>query len=130
MAPRTVNIHATCVLLESAAAAFGASRAAGVLLLGKSGAGKSDLALQLIALGAKLVSDDRTELFVERGKLFARAPQSIAGLIEVARRRHRRPAPCRKGAHSPCSFAGAPHIKASPTGDATRPPLTCPPPCL
>jgi len=83
MAPRTVNVHATCVMLGRAGTAFGASRTAGILLLGKSGTGKSDVALRLIALGAKLVSDDRTDLFVERGKLFGRAPKAIAGLMEA-----------------------------------------------
>jgi HPr kinase/phosphorylase len=78
-----INIHATCVLLGRAGVAFGAPRDAGLLLLGKSGAGKSDLALRLIALGAKLVSDDRTDLYVVRGKLFGRAPTTIAGLIEA-----------------------------------------------
>ena len=34
----------------------------GVLILGRSGAGKSGLALRLIALGAQLVSDDRVVL--------------------------------------------------------------------
>src|SRR5262249_26593974 len=33
--------------------------------------------------GAKLVADDQTELYLERGRLCARAPKSIAGLIEV-----------------------------------------------
>ena len=77
------NVHASCVRLERAGTAFGAPRDAGVLLLGKSGAGKSDLALRLIALGAKLVSDDRSELFARRGRLFARAPKNLKGLIEV-----------------------------------------------
>ncbi|MBV9044777.1 MAG: HPr kinase/phosphatase C-terminal domain-containing protein [Alphaproteobacteria bacterium] len=69
----SVNIHATCVRIGSA----------GVLLLGKSGAGKSDLALRLIQRGATLVADDRTMLTVERGALVARPPTTIAGLIEV-----------------------------------------------
>jgi hypothetical protein len=77
------NIHASCVRLDGAAVPFGAPRAAGVLLLGRSGSGKSDLALRLIANGARLVSDDRTELFMERGRLFARAPGNIKGLLEV-----------------------------------------------
>lgn len=67
------NVHASCVALGSR----------GVLLLGGSGAGKSDLALRLIDEGAILVADDRTELYAARGRLCARAPKSIAGLIEV-----------------------------------------------
>jgi hypothetical protein len=68
-----VNIHATCVRLGRH----------GVLLLGKSGAGKSDLALRLIGRGAELVSDDRCDLSIERNRLVARAPRTIAGLLEV-----------------------------------------------
>src|SRR4051812_3615958 len=68
-----VNIHASCIALGSA----------GVLLLGKSGAGKSDLALRLIDDGATLVADDRTILFAQRGALHARAPDSIRGLLEI-----------------------------------------------
>ena len=78
-----MTIHATCVRLDRAGLVFGAPRDAGILLLGNSGAGKSDVALRLIALGAKLVADDRTELFVEKGKLYGRAPKSIAGLLEI-----------------------------------------------
>lgn len=70
---KTVNIHATCVRIG----------AKGVLLLGKSGAGKSDLALRLIGRGAVLVADDRCELSIARGKLVATAPVPIAGLLEV-----------------------------------------------
>ncbi len=77
------NIHATCVRMEGAGVAFGAPRDAGVLLLGKSGAGKSDLALRLIALGALLVADDRTDLYLRRGVLYARAPARLAGLMEI-----------------------------------------------
>jgi HPr kinase/phosphorylase len=70
---KIVNVHASCVALGTK----------GVLIFGDSGAGKSDLALRLIDGGAKLVADDRTELFVSRGRLCARAPKTIAGLIEV-----------------------------------------------
>jgi hypothetical protein len=70
---KTVNIHADCVAIGTR----------GVLILGDSGAGKSDLALRLIDAGAKLVADDRTELYLARGRLCARAPKTIAGLIEV-----------------------------------------------
>jgi HPr kinase/phosphorylase len=69
----SANIHASCVALSGK----------GVLLLGASGAGKSDLALRLIDGGARLVADDRCEIFVRAGKLCARAPGPIAGLIEM-----------------------------------------------
>ena len=69
----SVNLHASCVSINGK----------GVLLLGDSGAGKSDLALRLIDDGAKLVADDRAEIFVRAQKLCARAPHSIAGLIEL-----------------------------------------------
>ena len=67
------NIHASCVAIGGR----------GVLLLGKSGAGKSDLALRLIEDGAQLVADDRTILFVTKGALHAKAPASIQGLLEI-----------------------------------------------
>jgi hypothetical protein len=70
---RNVNIHAGCVALGSK----------GVLVLGESGAGKSDLLLRLMDEGGVLVSDDRTDLFVAKGRLSACAPKAIAGLIEV-----------------------------------------------
>ena len=83
MATLTVNIHASCVRLGKAGKAFGAPPDCGILLLGSSGSGKSDLALRLIAMGAELVADDRTDLFVKRGRLYAKSPTRIAGLIEV-----------------------------------------------
>jgi serine kinase of HPr protein (carbohydrate metabolism regulator) len=83
MTGKIINTHATCIVLARTGNAFKAPPDAGILLLGRSGSGKSDLALRLIARGAKLVSDDRTELFVERGRLTARAPVSIRGLFEV-----------------------------------------------
>jgi serine kinase of HPr protein (carbohydrate metabolism regulator) len=55
----------------------------GILILGGSGAGKSDLALRLIAEGALLVSDDQTEIEVRGDGLWATAPSTIAGLIEA-----------------------------------------------
>ena len=78
-----VNVHGTCIRVGRAGRTLGAPANAGVLILGKSGAGKSDLALRLIALGATLVADDRTDLAVLRGRLVASAPKTIAGLLEV-----------------------------------------------
>lgn len=70
---KAVNIHASCVAIGGA----------GVLLIGPSGSGKSDLALRLIDDGARLVADDRTILTVKAGKLVASAPASIRGLLEI-----------------------------------------------
>jgi serine kinase of HPr protein (carbohydrate metabolism regulator) len=66
-------IHASCVAIGGRA----------VLLAGRSGAGKSDLALRLVDRGALLVSDDYTELRRSGNRLLARAPAAIAGRIEV-----------------------------------------------
>jgi HPr kinase/phosphorylase len=51
----------------------------GVLLLGPSGSGKSDLVLRLCAHGFDLVADDRVD--VVDG--IARPPPALAGLLEV-----------------------------------------------
>ncbi|NTS65780.1 aldolase [Sphingomonas sp. HHU CXW] len=53
------------------------------MLLGSSGAGKSDLALRLIDRGALLVSDDYTQLVALEGKLIATPPATIAGRMEI-----------------------------------------------
>lgn len=66
-------VHATCVAIGGR----------GVLLAGRPGSGKSDLALRLIDRGAVLVSDDYTELRRSGGRLLARAPAAIAGKIEL-----------------------------------------------
>src|SRR5262249_39518405 len=80
---RVVNVHATCVRLARAGEPFQAPPDAGVLILGVRGAGQWDLALRLIAAGSVLVADDRTELFVRRGRLRARAPKPIIALMEI-----------------------------------------------
>ena len=54
-----------------------------VLIQGASGAGKSGLALRLIALGASLVADDRVVLERAGGGIRARAPEPLRGLIEA-----------------------------------------------
>jgi HPr kinase/phosphorylase len=54
-----------------------------VLIRGPSGAGKSSLGLELMAWGARLVADDRTELSREGESLVARCPAAIRGLIEA-----------------------------------------------
>ena len=71
--PEIVNIHASCV----------AAGSRGILLLGLSGQGKSDLALRLIDRGARLVADDRCDIWFERGRLWCRPPDRLAGKLEV-----------------------------------------------
>lgn len=66
-------IHATCIAVDGR----------GVLLLGRSGAGKSDLALRLLDRGAELVSDDGTMLERRGERLLARAGPNLSGLLEV-----------------------------------------------
>jgi len=51
--------------------------------MGSSGSGKSALALQLIALGASLVADDRVKLTQTDTGIIADAPDAIAGFIEA-----------------------------------------------
>jgi HPr kinase/phosphorylase len=70
------TIHATAVALG----------AAGILIRGRSGSGKSALALGLIMADRKrhrLVADDRVVLSAGDGRLRASAPPEIAGLLEV-----------------------------------------------
>jgi len=60
-----------------------AIRGRGVLIIGASGRGKSDLALRLIDRGARLVSDDYTVLRADGRRLVASSPTAIAGMLEV-----------------------------------------------
>ncbi len=55
----------------------------GILIEGPSGAGKSDLALRMLDEGFRLVADDRVILWVSEGRLFGRAPEPLAGRLEV-----------------------------------------------
>lgn len=56
----------------------------GVLICGKSGSGKSDLALRLLEnKAARLVADDVVLLSVHNGRLCGRAPDTLSGLLEV-----------------------------------------------
>ena len=70
-------IQAACVAIDGC----------GVLIRGRPGSGKSDLALRLIDTGASLVSDDGVDVTAEGGALYARfppqAPADLRGKMEI-----------------------------------------------
>lgn len=71
---KPVILHATTVAFDNKA----------LVITGPSGSGKSGLALQLLALGADLVSDDRTILSPHAdGPPVASAPDTLYGMIEA-----------------------------------------------
>ena len=73
------NLHACCVVVDGS----------GVLITGGSGAGKTSLALGLVEacrlrnVTCGFVSDDQVLLSARNGCLFARAPHTIAGKVEI-----------------------------------------------
>lgn len=73
------GLHATTLQL----------RGRGIMVMGKSGAGKTELALTLIERArirgeqAVLVADDRTLLHVEERRLIASVPATLAGGVEI-----------------------------------------------
>jgi serine kinase of HPr protein (carbohydrate metabolism regulator) len=74
------TVHASAVLVGARA----------FLIRGPAGSGKSQLALRLITAAqsgllpfARLVADDRLRLESCHGRLLVRAPDTLAGLIEV-----------------------------------------------
>ena len=71
--PQGITLHASAVAVDGHAA----------LVSGASGTGKSALCLQMIALGARLIADDRTHVTLRDGQPFAQAPTPIKGLIEA-----------------------------------------------
>jgi hypothetical protein len=71
-----------------------------VLLTGKTGSGKSDLALRLLDRGATLVGDDYVELSVANDTLGVNPSERLAGKFEIrgigiVRRDYRRGSPLR-----------------------------------
>lgn len=71
--PGIETIHASTVAIDGR----------GIMLMGPSGVGKSDLALRLIDRGALLVSDDYTRLTRTPSALLASAPMTIGGRLEI-----------------------------------------------
>lgn len=66
-------VHGTAVSIDNS----------GILILGPSGSGKSDLALQLIDRGASLISDDQVVTYRSNKVITLEPPKNIAGKIEI-----------------------------------------------
>ncbi|MEQ9812091.1 MAG: HPr kinase/phosphatase C-terminal domain-containing protein [Azospirillaceae bacterium] len=66
-------LHAACVSIAGR----------GVLILGPSGSGKSDLALRLVDEGAELVGDDQLLIAGTPEGVLARPAPDLAGFLEV-----------------------------------------------
>ena len=66
-------MHATCVDVNGS----------GVLIVGHSGSGKSSLAINLLALGSKLVADDQCVLVKKNKKFRVFKPVSLPNSIEI-----------------------------------------------
>jgi HPr kinase/phosphorylase len=77
-AAASAYVHATALLVGEA----------GILIQGRSGAGKTSLALALLGAAgirgcfARLVADDRLALQASCGRLIARPHPALAGLVE------------------------------------------------
>jgi HPr kinase/phosphorylase len=102
------SVHACAVLIGARA----------ILIRGPAGSGKSQLALALIETArtgalpfARLIADDRVRLEAHHGRLLARAPEAIAGLIEV------RGLGIRRVAHEPVAVVGLVVDLASPDSE-------------
>jgi Serine kinase of the HPr protein, regulates carbohydrate metabolism len=66
-------MHASCVDVNGN----------GVLIVGRSGSGKSSLAINLLALGSKLVADDQCELIRKNNGFRISKPASLPKSIEI-----------------------------------------------
>ena len=66
-------MHASCVDVNGS----------GVLIVGRSGSGKSSLAINLLAFGSKLVADDQCELIIKNNGLSISKPDSLPKSIEI-----------------------------------------------
>lgn len=72
LAPRA-NSHATFVVVHGT----------GTLITGKSGVGKSECALELVARGWKFISDDVVEVKRVGGHLIGSAPETVRHMMEI-----------------------------------------------
>jgi HPr kinase/phosphorylase len=71
--PSAIQLHASAVAVDGR----------GCLITGRTASGKSTLALEMVALGAELVADDRVDVRRAGGTLMLSAPAPIAGMVEA-----------------------------------------------
>ena len=69
----SIVMHASCVDVNGS----------GVLIIGRSGSGKSSLAINLLALGSTLVADDQCELVKKNNRYLISKPASLPNSIEI-----------------------------------------------
>ncbi len=69
----SLTMHATCVDVNGS----------GVLIIGRSGSGKSSLAINLLALGSTLVADDQCEIVRKNNSFRISKPNSLQKSIEI-----------------------------------------------
>jgi HPr kinase/phosphorylase len=105
------SVHASAVLVCARA----------ILIRGPAGSGKSRLALALIAAAdrlrfARLIADDRVRLEACHGRLLARPPEALKGLIEV------RGLGIRRVAYEPVAVVGLVVDLAAPDAERLPPP--------
>ena len=79
MSDKRVNLHATAIVVDET----------GILFVGPSGSGKSELAFSFLieaqrcGLNHALVADDQIFISIRDGQIIAERPQTISGLIEL-----------------------------------------------
>ncbi|MEM9060094.1 MAG: HPr kinase/phosphatase C-terminal domain-containing protein [Pseudomonadota bacterium] len=70
---RSAQLHASAVAIAGR----------GCLITGPSGSGKSTLVMEIMALGGRLVADDRVDLSRDGDSIHLSAPDRLRGLIEA-----------------------------------------------
>jgi serine kinase of HPr protein (carbohydrate metabolism regulator) len=79
MSDKRINLHATAIVVEDT----------GILFVGPSGSGKSELAFSFLVeaqrcgLSHALVADDQIFVSIRDGRVIAERPETISGLIEL-----------------------------------------------
>jgi serine kinase of HPr protein (carbohydrate metabolism regulator) len=79
MTEALVNLHASVAAVDGR----------GVIIFGKSGIGKTSLALELVreawrsGIAAAFVADDRVNIILQGGELIASAPERLRGMVEI-----------------------------------------------